>query len=507
MALIRRDKNQIYFIGTIFIFLLIAACANIRPPLGGPKDKTPPKVVIETPKNLTKNFASKKIEIEFDEFVKLTNEISEVSISPELEKRPILKAKKRNLEITFEQPLEKNTTYTISFGKAIVDVNESNILKNYSYVFSTGDKIDSLSISGNVSSSLSKDLQKDVSVFIIPVRQDSIFGKKKASIFTLTDSAGNFKLSNLREDAYRIYALKEEGGGDRILNAPNDQIAFIKDSIILKKDTTGLKLNLFKEIPSKFILTDRKLDESGRFSFIFNKSTVSPAISILSPADLERKKIVEFNTKKDSAFMWLPQIAFDSINIAISDEGKPLDTVTIRRGKKDSYDKPVTFTDNLSGGKLKPKSDYELTASSPIAIFDPKKITLMEDSITVTNFQITQIANLSRKFNIKYRFRPDKQYTLKGADNAFTTIIGSKSKFYSKKFTLDKVDNYGNITISVIVEDTTKTYLLQWMDEKNQILRSDVIKKNTLLSYLSYPAEKYHFQIVYDTNRNGIWDT
>ncbi|MDB5119173.1 MAG: hypothetical protein JWN56_391 [Sphingobacteriales bacterium] len=507
MTLNQKGKKQEYFYLILTILFIITACANIRPPLGGPKDKTPPKVVTETPKNFTRNFASKKIEIAFDEFIKLTNEFSEVSISPELEKAPILKAKKENLEITFDQPLEKNTTYTVSFGKAIVDVNEGNVLKNYSYVFSTGDKIDSLSISGNVTSSLSKDLQKDVTVFIIPTRQDSIFGKKKASIFTLTDSSGNFKLKNIREDTYRIYALKEEGGGDRILNSPNDQIAFIEDSIVLRKDTGGIKLNLFKEIPSKFIVNERKLDETGRFNFIFNKPLVNPNLSILSPTDLESKKIVEFTTKKDSAYMWLPQITFDSINVSINDQGKPLDTLTIRRGKKDTYNKPITFTDNLSSGKLKPKIDLQIIASSPIASFDPKKITLMEDSLQIRNFQLTQSENLSRRFSVKYRWRPDKQYTLKTDDNAFTNLMGIKSKLNSRKFSLDKVDNYGSIKIEVSVEDTTKSYILQWMDEKNAVLRSDIIKKNTVISYLSYPAEKYHFQIVYDTNKNGLWDT
>jgi hypothetical protein len=92
-------------------------------------------------------------------------------------------------------------------------------------------------------------------------------------------------------------------------------------------------------------------------------------------------------------------------------------------------------------------------------------------------------------------------------ENALTNLMGTKSKGYNRKFTLDKVDNYGSIAIAVSVEDTTKSYILQWMDVKNTILRSDVIKRNTVLSYLSYPAEKYHFQVIYDTNKNGNWDT
>jgi hypothetical protein len=74
---------------------------------------------------LEKNFL-----IEFDEFIKLSNEFTEISVSPNMEKAPIYKARKEKLEITFEEPLLENTTYTINFGKAILDVNEGNILTN-----------------------------------------------------------------------------------------------------------------------------------------------------------------------------------------------------------------------------------------------------------------------------------------------------------------------------------------------------------------------------------------
>src|SRR5687767_1268713 len=225
------------------LILTLTACASMQQPSGGPKDTQPPKIVKTTPKNLSTQFKSKTIEIEFDEFVKLTNEFTEISISPATEKMPIFKAKKELLEIKFDEALDSNTTYTINFGKAVVDVNEGNILKNYSYVFSTGNKIDSLSISGRVKNSLSKDSLGDATVFILPVKQDTLFGKKRASIFTSTDSAGNFTLQNLRENDYFIYALKEESA-DRVYNSPDEEIGFIADTIHLDKNLSGLVLNV-----------------------------------------------------------------------------------------------------------------------------------------------------------------------------------------------------------------------------------------------------------------------
>src|SRR6185437_2206270 len=102
------------------------------------------------------------------------------------------------------------TTYVINFGKAIEDVNEGNVLKNFTYVFSTGIHIDSLSISGRVINNQTQERENNATVLLFTLKQDSLlFGKKRPTIYTSTDSAGNFSLNNLRPDDYRIYALKE----------------------------------------------------------------------------------------------------------------------------------------------------------------------------------------------------------------------------------------------------------------------------------------------------------
>src|SRR5690606_21123134 len=131
--------------------------------------------------------------------------------------------REKMLQSTLPDSLEKNTTYTINLGKALVDFNEGNELNNFSSVFSTGPEIDSLSVSGNVRNAPTHEIEKDIAVLLIPTRQDSIFGKRKANIFAQTDSSGNFSLKNLREDTYRIYALKEKNN-DRIFNAPEEEI-------------------------------------------------------------------------------------------------------------------------------------------------------------------------------------------------------------------------------------------------------------------------------------------
>jgi len=493
--------------GLVFFYsLFLISCASVQSPTGGPRDTIQPAIVKELPKNLTRNFIGSKIEIEFDEFVKLSNEFTEISVSPSMDIPPAYKAKKEILQISFEEKLQKNTTYTINFGKAIADVNEGNILKNYSYVFSTGAQIDSLSISGKVINSLTKQKLKDVTVFILPISQDSLFGKKKASFFTTTDTSGSFKLSNLREDKYRIYALNEQGG-DRIYNGNSEEIGFLNQVINLDKDTSNIELKVFKEVPRIFSITDRKIETDGRLTLVFNKPILNPSLIILEPAGLNETKTVEFSNTRDTALIWLPELTFDSIKVAVNSDKKGLDTVVLRRNKRDTYTPSVSITDNIVGTKIRPGSELAIKFSSPIKSYDNKLINLLEDSVAIKNFELVKNEKNPRVYNIKYPWKLKKQYILRLENNSFSDILGNKTKVYAKKFDLDSEDNYGSISIKITVPDTSKNYIIQWLNDDDKTLRQDKISKNILLNYTRYPTAKYKIRVIYDENNNGEWDT
>jgi hypothetical protein len=485
---------------------MFSSCASVQSPTGGPRDTIAPKIVSESPKNLTRNFAAKEIQIEFDEFIQLTNEFTEISLSPAVDILPEFKAKKRNLVIKFSEPLEENTTYTINFGKAITDVNESNKLINYTYVFATGDQIDSLSLSGTVTNSLTKEKLKDVTVFILPTRQDSLFGKKRASFFTTTDTSGAFSLKNLREDTYRIYALNEQGGGDRIYNGQNEEIGFLKDSILLNRNIENIQLEVFKAVPVNFSVAERKIESDGRILLTFNKALLKPSVNIIEPSDLNMLKTAEISNTQDTALIWLPDLTFDSLKVSVSDGETPLDTITLRRSKKDVYNRTVLVTDNIPGSKLRPKTDPILTMTSPIASADESQITLLEDSVNV-KYQLNKQKGSNRLYSLKYPWKLEKEYILRVNENAFTDTYGNKSKLYIKRFNLDTEDNYGNISINVTVPDTLQSYIIQWMGDRETIFREDVISKTTTINYLTYPTAKYRVRVIYDVNNNGIWDT
>lgn len=490
----------------MLLFSLTWRCASIQQPMGGPKDSIPPKILSETPPNLTRNFSAEKIVIEFDEYVKLSNTQKEVSVSPDVEQPINPRVKRKTIEVAIPDSLEENTTYTINFGKAIGDFNEGNPILNYSYVFSTGPIIDSLSISGKVTDALTKVPEKEITVILIPTRQDSIFGKRKANIFTLTDTSGNFQLKNLREDTYRIYALKEENN-DRVYNAPGEYIGFLNDSILLSKDTSGIHLEISKGTPKDFRLLDRKIESSGKVSFVFNKTLKNPDIVITYPPQLDETKQINYNATKDTASVWLADLTFDSLKVRILNDGKVLDSVTMRRGRNEKYDRDFIILDNLAGNKVTRVKHIQLTAGSPVQSIDKSKVILTEDSIPRTNFQLAKDTTSPRKYFLRYNWRPKRNYQLTLEEGAFLGFFGDKNKSVSKSFTMNDTENFGDIILNVTLPDTGHQYLVQLINEKMDFIhRSTPITKSGKIPFRQFPGGKYAIRVVYDKNNNGEWD-
>lgn len=503
-----KAKHLIYliFISLLFLSGQFFGCASIQHPTGGPRDSVAPKILKESPKNFTTSFKSNEINIEFNEYYKLSDVFKEISVSPAMEKTPNFKVKQKILNIQFQEPLQDSTTYTINFGKAIADYNEGNVLKNYMYVFSTGNKIDSLSISGTVKNTLTKEAVLDATVFLLPTTQDSLFGKKRASIYTTTDSSGNFSLKYLREGTYNIYALKESGG-DRIYNSTNEEIGFLNNPIRLHKDTTGINVELFKEQAKDFRVIDRKIEKDGRITYIFNKQLEKPGMQILQPAELNNTKVLEFSHTNDTAYLWTKSMEFDSITVAFQEDKKSLDTVIIRRNKRDTYKRDLTVTDNISSGRLKPGTDISLTISAPVSAIDGKKITLLQDSIPVTGLRVSRDSSSARKIHFKYPWRDEKQYILSIAENGLTGTYGGTNKAYSKQFTKDSEDSYGVLTTVITVPDTSKSYIIELLNTEEKVIKSDIIQENTTLSFPMMSVGSYYVRVIYDKNRNGKWDT
>lgn len=502
-------NKKCLFSGLILpLFLMIYGCANRQPPGGGPRDHDPPKLLKATPPNETRFFKDKIIRLDFDEYFKLTNPYSEVTMSPTPTKTPEYKPRGKSLYITLKDTLEKNTTYVINFGKSIVDVTEGNVLKNFTYVFSTGAHIDSLSISGQVINTETGEKEKDAVVLLFTLKQDStLFGKKKPSIYTSVDTAGNFTLGNLHPGDYRIYALKQPTS-NKIYNPDKDLIAFLNHPVHLQRDTQMVTLKLFKATPEKFRIVENKFDNDGKMFFTFNKKLDDPSLKVVYPPDFDQYKIVEFSPTHDTATVFMRNMSFDSIRMIFYDKDKPIDTISKHKQLKETFTRLLSFSYNMASDRLKPGRRLTVTANYPIDSFDPTLVTLKEDSNEVSNFNIVKDTGSTRKLFIDYRWKQKANYTLTFMAGAVTDIYGDRNKSMPRKqFAQDNPDNYSQLTLTVSVPDSNKSYIVELLNDKKQVLRSDVIHKKSTVTYKNQITGKYTVRVIYDDNNNGKWDS
>ncbi len=503
-----RQLKALYVI-CIFVLFIIAGCASVQAPTGGPKDIEPPKLVNVTPKNLTTNFNAKKIKFVFDEYIKLQNEFREITYSPEIESIPLIKQSGKEIEITFEEALLPNSTYTINFGNAIVDVNEGNILKNFTYVFSTGPVLDSLSISGKVINSFSSLPEKDILVFIIPFAQDSTFGKKKPAIFTRTDTSGNYSLKNLREDTYSIYALQDKNA-DRLYQQGIEEIGFIENPIKLDKDIDSINFNLFLEKPLAFRNLEKKINPDGTIFLTFNRGINNPFIKIINPPSADAGKIISFSKTLDTAKIWVKELTFDSLRIAINEQDTLLQSLSISRGKRDTYSSNLTPIYHLEDGiKVNPNSPLKLEFTLPIIGISKDKIILKEDSTTRTNFTIDYDSLNNQNVLINYNWKDKAKYELILNEGAVKSLYNYSNKSTSKRFEKATTKDYGRLDVTFKIGDTTKKigYLIEMIDQNKDLIQSTYITKDTTIIYNNKKVGKYFIRIVYDSNNNRSWDT
>lgn len=319
----------------LLVFLLLVSCAKMGQPDGGWFDETPPKVIGASPADGAVNVNQKKINIYFDEFIKLDNPSEKVVVSPPQLEQPEIKGAGRRIQISLVDSLKANTTYTIDFSDAISDNNEGNPMGNYTYSFSTGAAIDTMEVSGHVLESENLEPVKGILVGLYADHADSAFRTKPMLRVSRTDSRGRFVIKGLAPGSYRIYALQDQDG-DYKFSQKSEKIAFSHDIIVpsckpdVRQDTTWVDSLHIKSIdqvdyihflPDNIVLrafteplTDRfflkaERQKANSFTLFFSYGdSILPQIKGLN-FDAENAFLVEASEKKDTITYWLKDTA------------------------------------------------------------------------------------------------------------------------------------------------------------------------------------------------------
>lgn len=543
-------------LSALLIPVFMPSCANTtQAPSGGDKDTIPPYIVDIKPLPGATNFPLEKGKIlfEFNEYVVIKT-ASDIFLSPPLEKRPKSRIVGKKLEITFEGKLEPNTTYTLNLNGALADNNEGNKFPGFTYVFSTGDQIDSMFVTGTVLDCNTLSPIKGATVLLYKDHSDSAVFLKRPYAAGKTDDWGYFVLPFIQDTLYRIYAMRD-ASGDNIYNPDMDRIAFI-DSLIrpewkvvdtlrelLKYDMTDTlgcqerrsqyELKVFREHPSKQYIVN-KVRTSPRSAYI---TFMAPDAWIDSlwfggyPAD---RVISQFNLQQDSLELWLNdrRPAPDTIHLFVNYRKtdslglmKPeLEHIRlvmdpeVKKNYSKSRRKNLKHEDTICVYTLKAEPEkietdgfvlefkypivYESFDSLKFRYLNPKQkeftgaVTVEMDSLNLRRYIIRP----------KVKFQPGYEYFLKVPHRSFKDIYGYWCDSTEVKVALPTDESLSSLDAGFVGVD--RKYIVDLLDEKRaNVIRSYIITEDCVLHFPYLKAGKYSIRVADDGNDNSLVDT
>ena len=497
-----------FFFLILFSFLL-ASCARVGSPVGGAKDSIPPQITgsnIDSPRvNVPRDI--RELRIDFDEYITLKDINKQLIISPPLKQiTKILPSGMGNkyLLIKWTDTLQENTTYNFNFGNAIVDNNEGNALGYYNFAFSTGEKIDSLFISGELKSLINeKDKKSEEGNMVVGLYQqkDSMDYRQKPYYITKADPDGYFELNYLAPGNYRVLAF-EDSNSNSVYDIGKEKVGFLKEQIFLDKSISGLNINLYPSKKPVKYLEMKEVPGGVLMTFEGNPDDVK----ILSLNENLKDYKVTHSPKSDSAMIWFNAPA-QNIGIANNenlkfsyDNGVKQDSISLFYRYNVKNEMSIA---NNRGNSLAPQQDFVVTSNYFVDKIQPEKWSLVSDSIKQ---EFTAEISEKNPFEIyiKSDFKEGKKYSLTIPKETVSSFYETIIKSYRFDFESDKIENYGDLMVTLENEPKHK-FWIQLLTETGNIAYSKYgVEK--LINFKSLKPGQYNLRILVDENENGIWD-
>ncbi len=547
--------------------VILAACASIGRPEGGPRDYTPPHFVRSTPAPGATNVTPKRMELFFDENVELDDAFNKVIVSPASKSTPVVRALGRRVTVEFRDTLAANTTYTIDFGDAIKDLNEGNILDGFALDFSTGSDIDTLRISGMVFEARTLEPAQGITVAVTTNLSDTALTNVPMERIARTNQLGQFTVRNLKPGKYRVYAVNDVNRDrlwdrsedvafyDHIVVPSSEQIMVTdtlqskegNDSIVSRQATRftpdDVVLMWFNEdFKSQYIKDHQRPDRRRIVINMGTRSDSLPRININS-GDYAGRRIDEFsllaaNPTRDSLTYWITDpklLAADTISLAIehlaTDSLSQLvwktDTIPFiykapKENKKKDKDKDTAKSDSvpavqaigiqvLSSGSQDLSRPLSFRMSEPIATIDTAMWTfekLVDTTWTALDMPkiipIDELPLTDRR--IYYDWEPGAKYRLSVDSAAIMSVYGTPSAKLKTELSVKRLDEYANLSFTMTPVDSLPM-MVELLDPNDKAVRTARVDEKNRATFKLVTPGKYYARVFFDRNGDGIWTT
>ena len=543
-------------------------CANIMTPEGGPKDTIPPVIVKLEPGNFATNFKAKKVYIEFNEFVQIKDQNKEMFTSPAMKKLPLITTRGKGIVITIRDTLKENTTYAIDLGSAICDNNEGNPLNAMRYVFSTGDKVDSMVCSGYTADSYKADSVSRTFIWFyiadsLPSTPgyDSTIFNRKPDVIARAQNNGIFIAQNLKPVNYRIYAIGDKN--DNQLYEPGIDMIGLLDSTYnpakmpefaiwfdsLRMYPSAEPQLYFRMFTDKAFVNQRLIDaqrpEQKKAILYFNadypridslvfdnipsdsvfidpqtngRDTMAVWFNMAKLPDTIKGKIVYYRhdslrqlskTREPLKLAWrLIETKEQEKERERIEKEKAKAKAEGREYKDPNYKNP--FTLKISAGKeINPEQGFDISFGTPAVKFDTTAIelvTVAEDKTTtpVKMNFVRDTMNMCR-WEVKAPWKEKTNYRLYLPKESVTDIMGHKNDSTVVEFATYDPEKFSTVSLNVKGEGNNK-YIILLTDSSGKTLQElkNVESGKYKFNYVS-PGD-IRLRVIEDKNGNGKWD-
>jgi hypothetical protein len=497
-------KNITNILLFVSLSIFIWQCGRPGAPSGGPKDTAGPKIIKAYPPNQSANFKGNKVELKFDEFIQLKSLNQEFVISPPMKNPPIFKVVGKKLIIEFQDTLYPNTTYSMFFGKGIVDFNESNPLDSNLWVFSTGNYLDSLECSGTIQDAFLSTAEEKMLVGLYPYGavQDSVPSKSLPRYFS-SIKEGKFKFQNIAPGNYLLFALQDMNN-NYLYDLPTEKIAFHQQPIKISANESSDSLKLFSSLP---IPKELKFEETKLVdgTYIYGKANQpffeTPKISLLG--DSISIDSIYFNKLTSEIFAFLSNKARGGISIVFEEK----DTLKLRPEKESknwlSADfKTTTGNSSTATIQFSKNKAFDAVADSLVLLF--------LDSILIDTSKYSLLSE-KEKLMINHPWKESSEYKIVFLPGAFSNQYNqtnSDSIQFSIPFTADA--NWGIMTLNYEMPGSegaySKSFILELIEGEEVVRRAIVTDfSKGSITWKGLSTKPHQIRCIYDANGDGFW--
>ncbi len=534
--LLRTSLSCLFLVCLVFV----TGCANRGVgPQGGPKDSIPPVAVKSEPVNGAVNFHGRDLEIHFNEYIQLDNIGQNLLMSPPQQTPPEVKARGKRVLVHFADSLRDSTTYTLDFGNAICDYTEKNPMTGYAFAFSTGPQIDTLEARGKVYDAENLNPLSGIVVGVHSDFRDTMFTSAPFDRIARTDSAGGFRIGNMKAGAYRLYAVDDISRDYRLTTG--EALAF-GDEPIAAPDTIEHTLFLFRPQQQRLYLQRALREQQHCIQLQFSASPDSmPSLRVMKPSELDSVKtdsgwidptpyiLTKYSLHYDTLTLWLT----DSIAIGIDSL-----FFQARYRRTDSINRLEWYTDTIRtiwraprlsakakeaearknrnrrlGLKSNARKGFDIfdtlqiSCTTPLGTIEQDAFHLYErvDTLrTPVPFTLSTPDTAAMCLRIVAEWKPGASYELHVDSAAMHDIYGISHVATKYPLQVKTKEDYSTLRVHLKPYDAAAR--IQLLNNKDQVVRElPADSSGTFFPYLKPDA--YYLRLYIDRNGDGVWTT